>query len=124
MLWLLVLFAPFSLLASGLPRGLAWPAAVGVAAWAARDVRRYHALRVRRLIIPAGRGTATCDGEPVEALTLNWRGPLAFLQWQDRAGCRHRAAFWPDTLGPGMRRELQIALQRRDAAPKTASMAG
>lgn len=124
MLWSLAVLAPLSLLASDLPRAWAWPLALLACAWAVRDARRQRALPPRRLLIPAGRGAATCDGGRIDGLQVGWRGPLAFLQWRDGDGRRQRAAFWPDTLDAGMRRELRIAMMRRDAAPDTASMAG
>ncbi len=124
MLWSLALLAPSSLLASDLPQWLAWPLALVVAARAILDARRYRAMPPRRLAIPAGRGAATCDDERIDHLRLDWRGPLAFLRWRDAQGRRHRTSFWPDTLDAGMRRELRIAMQRREAASGTASMAG
>lgn len=124
MQWSLAVLAPLSLLASDLPRAWAWPLALLAGGWAIRDARRQRALSPRRLLIPAGRGAATCDGGRIEALRVGWRGPLAFLQWRDGDSRRQRAAFWPDTLDAGMRRELKIAMMRRDAARDTASMAG
>lgn len=124
MLWSLVLLAPFSLLASDLPSSVAWPAALAAATWAIFDAKRYRAMPPRQLTIPAGRGDASCDGERIDALQLGWRGPLAFLHWRDAQGRRQRASFWPDTLPAGMRRELRIAMQRRDAASNPASVAG
>ena len=124
MLWSLAFLAPSSLLASDLPRPVAWPSAMAVMAWAAFDARRYRALAPRRLAIPAGHGDASCDGERIDALQLGWRGPLAFLSWRHARGRRHRACWWPDTLPAGMRRELKIAMQRRDAASDPASVAG
>ena len=116
MLWSLAVLAPLSLIASDLPRRVAWPAALAVAAWAILDARRHRALPMRQLTIPAGRGAAACDGESIDGLRVGWRGPLAFLHWRDRHGHRHRASFWPDTLPAGMRRELRLAMQRRDTA--------
>lgn len=124
MLWSLAILAPLSLLASDLPRAWAWPLAALACGWAIRDARRQRLLPPRRLLIPAGRGAATCDGGRIDALQVDWRGPLAFLQWRDGDGRRQRAAFWPDTLDAGMRRELRVAMMRRDAARETASMAG
>lgn len=124
MLWSLAILAPLSLLASDLPRAWAWPLALLACAWAVRDARRQRASPPRRLLIPAGRGAATCDDSRIDGLKVGWRGPLAFLQWRDGDGRRQRAAFWPDTLDAGMRRELKIAMMRRDAARDTASMAG
>ena len=116
MLWSLVLLAPFSLLASDLPRAVAWPFALAAMGWAIFDARRYRTLPARQLVIPAGRGVATCDGERIDALQIRWRGPLAFPHWRDPRGRRQRASWWPDTLPAGMRRELRLAMQRRDTA--------
>ncbi|HWS79164.1 MAG TPA: hypothetical protein VN205_12405 [Thermomonas sp.] len=124
MLWSLAMLAPGSLLASDLPRGLAWPLALAALAWAIADARRYRARPARQLVIPAGRASASCDGERIDDLRVHWRGPLAFLRWRGGDGRRQHAALWPDTLDPGMRRELRIAMIRRDAASEPASMAG
>ena len=124
MLWSLACLGPFSLIASDLPRSLAWPLAVAAGVWAIFDARRYRAMPARQLTIPAGRGVATCDGERIDALQVGWRGPLAFLRWRDGLGRWHRVSLWPDRLPAGMRRELRIAVIRRDAAADPASMAG
>ena len=124
MLWWLALLAPFSLIASDLPRLVAWPLALVAAAWAVFGARRYRATSARQLTIPPGRGIATCDGERIDDLQVGWRGPLAFVRWRDGAGRRHRASWWPDTLDAGMRRELRVAMMRREAASDGASVAG
>ncbi len=124
MLWSLAFLAPFSLIATDLPRVIAVPLALAAIAWAIFDARRYRSMPARQLTIPTGRFDASCDGERIDALQLGWRGPLAFLRWRDAQGRRHRASFWPDTLPAGMRRELKIAMQRREAASGAASMAG
>lgn len=124
MLWALALLAPFSVIASDLPRIWAWPLASLAAAWAIFDARRYRAMPSQRIVVPAGRGAATCDEARIEELQVHWRGPLAFLHWRDAAGKRRRVAFWPDTLAVGTRRELKLALQRREAATGTAKVAG
>ena len=71
--WSLALFAPFSLIASDLPRGVAWPAAFVACAWGVFDARRYRATPARELTIPAGRGAASCEGERIDALRVGWR---------------------------------------------------
>jgi len=124
MLWALVFLAPFSLIASDLPRGVAWPLALVVSVRAMLDARRYRMRPPQRLAIPSGRGAATCGGQRLDGLQLRWRGPLAFLRWRDAQGRGHRVSFWPDTLDAGMRRELRIAMQRREAASEGPSMAG
>ena len=121
-LFALALLAPFCLIQSDLPRAWAWPLA-GVAAWLGfRDAQRYLRLPPCNLVVP-GRGMASCTGQRIQALRLRWRGPLAFLDWCDAAGRRHRVAFWPDTLDRAGRRELELATQRREAAAGGATMA-
>ena len=124
MLWALALLAPVSLIASGLPGGAAWPLAVLAAGWGIRDARRHARQPVRSLVIPTGQSAATCDGERMEAMAVAWRGPLAFVSWRGEGGVMHRLSFWPDTLDPGMRRELRLAMMRRQAATDTGSVAG
>ena len=123
LLFALALLAPSCLIQSDLPRAWAWPLA-GIAAWVGlRDARRYLRMQPRSLLVPAGRGVATCDGQCIRLLRLRWRGPLAFLDWRDAAGRRHRIALWPDTLDRAVRRELELAMQRREAAAGGATMA-
>ena len=124
MAWSLVLLAPLSLLASDLPRGWAWPLALLALAWAAVDANRYCQQARLALLIPAGRGQARCNGESIDALRVDWRGPLAFLSWRVAGGSVQRASFWPDTLDSRQRRELRLAVMRTDSARDMASMAG
>ena len=124
MLCLLALLAPLSLIASDLPRIAAWPFAFAALAWAIHEARRYLARPTLLLVILAGRGGATCDGERIDGLRAYWRGPLGFLHWRDGRGRRRHASFWPDTLPAALRRELKLAMQQREAAPDGASVAG
>jgi toxin CptA len=94
------------------------------ACWGIRDARRHARQPVRSLVILPGQSAATCDGERMEALEVAWRGPLAFLSWRGEAGVMHRLSFWPDTLDPGLRRELRLAMMRREAATPARSVAG
>lgn len=123
-LWALALLAPFCVIASGLPRGWAWPLAVAALLAGLREAIRHPRQPPCDLLVPAGRAAASCDGARIELLRLRRRGPLAFLDWRDGNGRRRRLAFWPDTLGAGARRELELAMQRRQAASGPASMAG
>ena len=108
--WTLRSFGPlgaFSLLVSDLPLTLGWPAAAFVLAIAWRAARR-EARRPGHLLTIAADGRACLDGQPLDRARLQWRGPLAFLQWRD--GRRLRAlSWWPDTLPPDVRRELRLA---------------
>ena len=118
------MLAPFCVLASDLPRGWAWPLAVLAGLVGIHDARRYRNQPISRWVIPAGRGAPTCDAERIEGLLVHWRGPLAFLRWRDADGRSRRVVFAPDTLPAASRRELKLALQRREAAAGSPSMAG
>jgi toxin CptA len=120
----LALLAPFSLLASDLPPVAALPLALLAGAWGIREVRLHRQQPPRTLVIPAGAGETRCDGLPMTSLSVRWRGPLAFLRWRDPGGRDRRLVFWPDTLPAAARRELKLALQKREAAGGGASMAG
>lgn len=88
-----------------LPALVAGLALSGGVALAVREARRPH----RTLAIGAD-GSASIDDHPVTALTLQWRGPLAFLRARDAAGRVHRLSWWPDTLNRTERRALRLAL--------------
>jgi len=99
-----------AVLASALPRAMAW----GMAAVALGDAicmawRELHRPR-RWLVIPTGEGAVpTLDGEPLVRCLVRWRGPLAILAWRLRDGRRGRLVWWPDTLALAQRRELRLA---------------
>ena len=122
-LWALALCAPFSLLMSDMPRVITWPFALGVAAFGIVDARRYGRLSALALVIPVGRGHASCDGQPMPDLVVAWRGPLAFLRWRGSNGHVRRVVFWPDTLPSGPRRELRLAAMRMEPALELTSVA-
>lgn len=88
-----------------LPAVVAAFALAGGIALAVREARRPH----RTLSIGAD-GSASIDDHPVSAVTLQWRGPLAFLQARDAGGTLHRLSWWPDTLGRPERRALRLAV--------------
>ena len=123
-LWSLALLAPFCLLASDLSRGWAWPLAVIAVVIGIRDAWRYRRQPTRQWVIPAGRGAPTCDAGRIDHLLVHWRGPLAFMRWRDGEGRTRRVVFAPDTLSGPARRELKLAMQRREAAAGSPSMAG
>ncbi len=124
MLGALSLLAPFSLLASDMPRAFAWPLAALVAVVGIVDAGRHARAPRAALVIPGGHGQPTCDGQPMQALDIAWRGPLAFLRWRDPAGQARRLVFWPDTLPAASRRELRLAAMRMQPARDGASVAG
>lgn len=119
---LLVVLSPIGLLASGLPRALAWPLAAiaGFCAW--REASRYRASPVRLLLV-AAEGPLRVDGEPYEHWRLRWRGPLAFISWFDAQGRRQALSFWPDTLATAQRRELRLATPNEAGVSPAAMMA-
>ena len=110
-----------SLLFSGLPRWLVWPAALVALAYGAVLSRRE---RHKPFIeIELDDQTVLIDGEPVEGFRVFWRGPLVFARWRDAEGQVHRVAWWPDTLDPATRRELRLALPRETTARARHSVA-
>lgn len=118
----LAALAPFAALQSAMPRAAAWPLAAVAAflgLWLARREWRRPALAV---LIDAD-GAAQVAGSAVEEFRIDWRGPLAFVSWRDRAGRRHRRGLWPDTLGPALRRELRLVADRADAGRRRDGMA-
>lgn len=120
---LLGAFAAGSVLASEMPRPLAWPlsaVAAGYGLWLFRRERRRPALS---LVLGGDPFRAEVDGEPVDGFDLQWRGPLAYASWRDRDGRRRRLAWWPDTLAPARRRELRLAVPAARAARQGTSMA-
>ncbi|GHC05860.1 hypothetical protein [Thermomonas carbonis] len=124
MLVLLALLASFSLIGSDLPRAWAWPLAAGVLLFGVRDARSYLREQALQLLVPAGLGVVQCDGVAVQDLRVAWRGPLAFLRWRGADRRIRRIVLWPDLLDAGARRELKLAMQRREAAAGSPSMAG
>jgi toxin CptA len=66
---------------------------------------------------------ATLDGQPIDNVRLQWRGPLAFLFWRDRQGRPQRLSWWPDTLPAASRRELRLAASCLEAARSHRQMA-
>jgi len=107
-LWSFGPLGAISLLATDLPALAAWPAALLVMVLAIRAANR-EAARAQRLVAWPTHGPPTVDGQPLHDARLQWRGPLAFLQW--RQGRRlHTLSWWPDTLPPASRRELRLAV--------------
>ena len=85
--------APFAVLASEMPRALAWPLATAAAAHGAWLGWREARKPPRTLAWP-----------PAEA-TLQWRGPMLFL----RSPAGH-LSWWPDTLDERTRGDLRRAM--------------
>ena len=120
-LWCFGPLGALSLLVLDLPSVVAWPAAflVVIAGW--RAARR-DAGRTPLAVAWPCKGPPSIDGTPLARARLQWRGPLAFLQW--REGGRLRAlSWWPDTLPPAARRELRLATGGQAGAPDGGSVA-
>jgi len=115
--------AAFAVVASECPGPLAAVLVPGILLWAATQARREESRPGCHLVIPAGEGSATVAGDPIEELDVQWRGPAAFLTWRDGGGIRQRLAFLPDQLDSGQRRELRLAMGARVPAPSPRSMA-
>ena len=123
MLLVLGVLAGFAVLASEMPRAVAWPVA-GLAvlnglwlAWV--ELRR----PCSRFVFSGQDAPVEVDGRKVQEASVTWRGPLAFVRWREADGTRRRLAWWPDTLPSPARRELRLAAPVRRAAPKAASVA-
>jgi toxin CptA len=110
------LLAALAVLASSMPRLVAWPLAVSALAYAGWRARRESRLPSHALFLPGNELPVTLDGLPIEQARVQWRDPLAFLRWRDRQGRLQRLSWWPDTLPPARRRELRLAAGSLDAA--------
>ena len=117
------LLSACSVLASEMPRAMAWSLAIAAAGYGGWLARREHRRVPRQLLWPVGDLPVTLDGEPLQRAQLLWRGPLAFLHWSTRDGRSGRLGWWPDTLPAIERRELRLAVLRRPAAQSGATMA-
>ena len=137
---LLSALAPLAVMDSHMPRLMAWPlalASLGIGlrqAWVeARRPRRLLVLAAASRSRPASGGAARdmpvaaspdqLDGRPFRLLAVAWRGPLAFVHGLDGDGRACRLAWWPDTLPPGARRELRLAVAARTASRHRRPMA-
>ena len=108
--------AAFSVLASAMPRWAAWPLGVCALAYGVRQARREWRLSRHELFFPGNDLPVMLDGLRIDKAEVQWRGPLAFLLWQDRRGRPMRLSWWPDTLPAERRRELRLAAGNLDAS--------
>lgn len=123
LLTLLGTLAAVSAVASELPASVSLPLAVLSMAYGIGLARRETLRPACSLVIPADDNAATVNGATVDDLQLQWRGPLAFLQWRDADGRRQRLQGWPDNLDARARRELRLAVAARVPAGSPRSMA-
>ena len=119
----LAVLAAISIFESEMPRLAAWPLVVAVALHATLQVRRYRDLPSHDFVFPGNDLVVLLDGQPVDAMSIQWRGPLAFILWRDRTGRQRRLSWWPDTLPPSSRRELRLAAGHLDAVRSALSVA-
>lgn len=119
----LTVLAPFAVLVSEMPRSAAWPLALAASVYGGWLFRREQRRPPRTFVFPGDDAPVLLDGEAVDEVTVQWRGPLAFVRWRDADGSTHRLGWWPDTLPPARRRELRLAAPPPLAAPDAASMA-
>jgi toxin CptA len=122
-LLLLGVFAAFSVLVSAMPRPMAWPLAVSALACGLWRARLEWFLPGHELFFPGNELPVMLDGSPIDNVRLLWRGPLAFLRWQDRQGRTMRLSWWPDSLSAERRRELRLAAGPQDASRHRPAMA-
>jgi toxin CptA len=123
MLLSLALLSASSVLTSEMPREMAWPMAVAAAGYGGWLARRERLRPPRQLLWPVNDMAVTLDGEPLQQVLLQWRGPLAFLHWTTSDGRSGHLGWWPDTLPTMQRRELRLAVQRHPPAQPAATMA-
>ncbi len=123
MLLALGLLSGFAVIASEVPMYVSIPLALfatGYGLWLAlRELRR----PTHGLVIPLNDMAATIDGVEMNDFQVQWRGPLAFLQWLGADGRRHRLQGWPDNLDTAARRELRLATAARTPARSPRSVA-
>lgn len=118
----MAVLAPFAVLTSEIPRWAAWPLAACAAGYGAYLAWREARQPVRKVVV-GSEDPATIDGQVVEAMRVDWRGPLAFLAWRDADGRLQRRSLWPDTLSAAQRRELRLAVRAIGDGQSPPSMA-
>lgn len=119
---LLGVLAALALIGSEIPLPLSMPFALLAVGEGLRLARR-ECRQPMRLLVIGGDGAATLDGQAITGLSVEWRGPLAFMRFRDVDGRPCRLAWWPDTLPAPSRRELRLAAPVKAAALPPPSMA-
>lgn len=113
---MLGLLAGASVLASRLPPPLKFPVAVLALAHALQRARREAGRAPCVLSWAGGEAPLLAGGAVLRFPRLHLRGPLAVLTARDVHGRLQRFCWWPDTLSPGLRRQLRLAAS---AAPRS-----
>src|SRR5690606_19873030 len=115
--------AVVAVLASDLPRMLAWPLSCAAVLHASRAILKHRRQAIRTIDIEPGGKQVPVDGSEVRHFRVSWRGHLAFATWDRPGGGKDRLCWWPDTLSGGKRRELRIAASPETSAHGTFSVA-
>lgn len=116
--------AALAVIASELPVPVSVPLAVLAIGYGLRLARHQRHDPTRGLLIPLNNDTAaTIDGIEAGDLQVQWRGPLAFLQWRQADGRIRHLHGWPDNLDAAARRELRLAMAARTPARLPRSVA-
>jgi toxin CptA len=123
MLALLGILAAFSILASEMPRLAAWPLALSALVYGPWRGWRESRSPTREFFFPGNDLPVMLDGAPIGLVEVQWRGPLAFVYWQEPGGRSWRLSWWPDTLSAARRRELRLAAGSLEASRNRLAMA-
>jgi toxin CptA len=115
--------AALSLLASELPRVLAWPVVALVVIGGLRQRACEAGRPCRDVVVDADAPRILLDGDTLDDPRVRWRGPIASLDWRATDGRRKRLLWWPDTLPPAKRRELRLAASGFANPPRSGTMA-
>lgn len=108
-LMVLGLLSGASLLASRLPPAVKPPAALLALSQGMRLARREAGRAPCTLAWTGGDAPLRMRDQMLVAPRLHLRGPLAVLTARDVHGRLQRFCWWPDTLSPGLRRQLVLA---------------
>ncbi|HEV8694900.1 MAG TPA: hypothetical protein VGQ93_12075 [Lysobacter sp.] len=123
MLFALGLLSAFAAIASELPRYASIPLALLASAYGIWLARRELRRPTHGLIIPLNETVATIDGSDMNDFQVQWRGPLAFLQWRDAEDRRRHLNGGPGNLDAAVRRELRLAMAARMPTRQARSVA-
>lgn len=120
----LVLLAVLALWRCELPGWAQWTLSLLVLSWGGGDLLRYLHLSPQYLQIPQGAASPCCNGQPMQSLHVQWRGPFVFCSWRSSGGSTCRLVCGPETLTAMQRRELRLAMQQYATAKIATTVAG